>query len=383
MDLDYCKNIECSEYAFKNTIFCQDCLNYISISINPFLKGWISRNQTKKKLKLNILSNSLSPFLKGIISRNQVKKKLKLNILSKSLSPFINGFITRKKTKNIIDTETENTIDNIHLSSLYLTPDKGITKKILINGNNEFPNNGQLVTVHYIGTLLDGTEFDSSYKRIFPFEFILGQNNVIPLWDIGIKTMSKREKSILIGTSDYCYQNQELPNIPAGSTLQFEVELIDFKDKPKELFELTPSERSEIMIDNKLKAKTLYDNNKIPDCILYYKKALDSLLDDIHPEKINILCNLCIIYAKLLDWNNSLIYIQKAYEIDNKNTKILYWLAKVYYNLKKYDNAINISKKLNYIDNNNSLAKLIIKDSLSNKKFENEKNKKMYQKMFS
>ena len=195
--------------------------------------------------------------------------------------------------------------------------------------------------------------------------------------------MSKGEKAHLIGTSDYCYQNQELPNIPAGSTLYFEVELIDFKDKPKELFELTSEERTELMIDNKLKAKTLYDNNKIPECIVYYKKAIDSLLDDLHPEKINILCNLAIIYAKLLDWNNSLIYIQKAYEIDNKNTKILYWLAKVYYNLKKYDNAINISKKLNYIDNNNSLAKLIIKDSLSNKKFENEKSKKMYQKMFS
>tara|TARA_Y100000591_G_scaffold28262_1_gene20882 strand:+ start:7822 stop:8871 length:1050 start_codon:yes stop_codon:yes gene_type:complete len=348
MDLDYCKNIECSEYAIKNTIFCQECLNYISITINPFLKGWISRNQTKKKLKLNILS--------------------------KTLSPFINGLITRKKIKN--------TTDNKHLSLLYLTPDKGITKKILKNGNNEFPNNGQLVTVHYIGTLEDGTEFDNSYKRIYPFEFILGNNNVIPLWDMGIKTMSKGEKSILIGTSDYCYQNQELPNIPAGSTLHFEVELIDFKDKPKELFELTPEERTELMLDNKLKAKTLYDNNKIPECIVYYKKAIDSLLDDLHPEKINILCNLAIIYAKLLDWNNSLIYIQKAYEIDNKNIKILYWLAKVYYNLKKYDNAINISKKLNHIDPNNSLSRLIIKDSLSNKKFENEKNKKMYQKMF-
>ena len=114
-----------------------------------------------------------------------------------------------------------------------------------------------------------------------------------------------------------------------------------------------------------------------------FEKAIDSLLDDSHPEKVNIFCNLGIIYAKLLDWNNSLIYVQKAYEIDNKNTKILYWLAKAYYNLKKYDNAINISKKLNHLDKNNSLARLIIKDSLSNKKFENEKNKKMYQKMFS
>jgi len=344
MDLDYCKNIECAEYTVKNTIFCQNCLNYISISINPFLKGWISRNETKHKMKLDILSKSLSPFIKG--------------------------FTTRKNIQYTI-------------SSTFLTPDKGITKIIKKKGDNTFPVDGQLVTVHYIGTLSDGTEFDSSYKQIYPFEFILGQNNVISLWDIGIKTMTKGEKAVLIGTSNYCYQNQELPNIPAGSTLHFEVELIDFKDKPKELFELTPDERSTLMMENKLKAKTLYDSNKIPECIMYYKKAIDSLLDDTHPEKINILCNLCIIYAKLLDWNNSLLYIQQAYEIDNKNTKILYWLAKAYYNLKKYDNAINISKKLNYLDKNNSLARLIIKDSLSNKKFENEKNKKMYQKMFS
>ena len=345
MDLDYCKNIECSEYTVKNTIFCQNCLDYISITINPFLKGWISRSQAKKLTKLNTLVKSLSPFINGYITRTNIKKTF--------------------------------------LKFISLTPDKGIKKQILQKGNKTFPNDGQLVTVHYIGTLSDDTEFDNSYKKIYPFEFILGQNNVIPLWDIGIKTMAKGEKSILIGTSDYCYQNQELPNIPAGSTLHFEVELIDFKDKPKELFELTPNERSEIMLENKLKAKTLYDSNKIPECIMYYKKALDSLLDDIHSEKITILCNLGIIYAKLLDWDNSLIYIQKAYEIDNKNTKILYWLAKIYYNLKNYDNAINISNKLIHIDKNNSLAKLIIKDSLSNKKFDNEKRKKMYQKMFT
>ena len=93
MNLDYCKNIECSEYSVKNTIFCQNCLNYIFDTINPYFTGWISRNQTKKKLKLNILSKSLSPFINGVITR----KKIKLNILSNSLFPFINGVITRKK----------------------------------------------------------------------------------------------------------------------------------------------------------------------------------------------------------------------------------------------------------------------------------------------
>ena len=50
MNLDYCKNIECSEYSVKNTIFCQNCLNYIFDTINPYFTGWISRNQTKKNL---------------------------------------------------------------------------------------------------------------------------------------------------------------------------------------------------------------------------------------------------------------------------------------------------------------------------------------------
>ena len=83
-----------------------------------------------------------------------------LNILSKTLSTFINGFITRKKIYNIAN--------KIPSTKLYLTQDKGITKKILKNGDKSFPTNGQLVTVHYIGTLSNGSEFDSSYKRIYP-----------------------------------------------------------------------------------------------------------------------------------------------------------------------------------------------------------------------
>ena len=67
-------------------------------------------------------------------------EKVKLNILSNSLSPFINGFITRKKINNII-------VNDINLSLSYLTPDKGITKKILQKGDRAFPTKGQLVTV--------------------------------------------------------------------------------------------------------------------------------------------------------------------------------------------------------------------------------------------
>nr|GFB73429.1 FKBP-type peptidyl-prolyl cis-trans isomerase domain-containing protein [Tanacetum cinerariifolium] len=58
------------------------------------------------------------------------------------------------------------------------------------------PLNGDEVEVHYVGSLLDGTRFDSSFDRQMPFKFKLGLGNVIQGWDDGIKTMKKGEKAL-------------------------------------------------------------------------------------------------------------------------------------------------------------------------------------------
>ena len=57
--------------------------------------------------------------------------------------------------------------------------------KITQEGEGDFPINGSKISAHYIGQLLDGTEFDSSVKRDRPFEFVLGQGRVIKCWDEG------------------------------------------------------------------------------------------------------------------------------------------------------------------------------------------------------
>ncbi|BDA45510.1 Peptidyl-prolyl cis-trans isomerase FKBP62 [Coccomyxa sp. Obi] len=112
-----------------------------------------------------------------------------------------------------------------------LTGDGGVIKKILVEGSGwETPSKGDEVTVHYVGTLEDGTVFDSSRERDTPFVFSLGQGRVIKGWDEGVKTFKKGEKALLTCKADYAYGEQgSPPKIPPNATLNFEVELLSWK----------------------------------------------------------------------------------------------------------------------------------------------------------
>ena len=89
---------------------------------------------------------------------------------------------------------------------------------------------GKQVKLHYTGTLLNGKKFDSSLDRNKPFEFILGRGQVVPGWDEGIALMKQGGKATLIIPSDIAYGDQPNQNIPAFSTLVFEVELLEVAD---------------------------------------------------------------------------------------------------------------------------------------------------------
>ncbi len=85
---------------------------------------------------------------------------------------------------------------------------------------------GNKVTVNYKGTLLDGTEFDSSYRRGDPFSFVLGQGQVIQGWERGILGMKEGGKRKLIIPPSLGYGSQQMGSIPPNSVLVFEVELL-------------------------------------------------------------------------------------------------------------------------------------------------------------
>jgi FKBP-type peptidyl-prolyl cis-trans isomerase len=88
---------------------------------------------------------------------------------------------------------------------------------------------GKTVTVNYVGTLADGTKFDSSYDRNEPFDFALGQGQVIKGWDQGVAGMKVGGKRKLVIPPDLAYGAQGQGSIPANSTLTFEVELLGVK----------------------------------------------------------------------------------------------------------------------------------------------------------
>nr|KJB42561.1 hypothetical protein B456_007G157600 [Gossypium raimondii] len=107
---------------------------------------------------------------------------------------------------------------------------QGLKKKLVKEGEGwENPETGDEVEVHYTGTLLDGTKFDSSRDRGTPFKFALGQGQVIKGWDEGIKTMKKGENAIFTIPPELAYgESGSPPTIPPNATLQFDVELLSW-----------------------------------------------------------------------------------------------------------------------------------------------------------
>ncbi len=85
---------------------------------------------------------------------------------------------------------------------------------------------GQGLTMHYSGTLENGTKFDSSYDRGEPFRFVLGAGQVIQGWDLGIQGMKVGGKRKLIIPSSLGYGERGIGPIPPNATLIFEVELL-------------------------------------------------------------------------------------------------------------------------------------------------------------
>ena len=95
----------------------------------------------------------------------------------------------------------------------------------LIVGSGAAVATGDTVTVHYVGTLTNGTKFDSSYDRGQPFSFRVGAGQVIAGWDQGLVGMRVGGKRKLVIGSALAYQNQRTGSIPPNSTLVFDVTL--------------------------------------------------------------------------------------------------------------------------------------------------------------
>ena len=90
---------------------------------------------------------------------------------------------------------------------------------------------GDTVSVHYVGTLTNGTKFDSSYDRSQPYPFQIGAGRVIAGWDQGVPGMRVGGKRRLTIPPSLAYGNQAVGSIPPNSTLIFEIDLLSIVGK--------------------------------------------------------------------------------------------------------------------------------------------------------
>jgi len=135
---------------------------------------------------------------------------------------------TREKREAEAKAKQKELLDSV--AAGYDETPSGLRYKILQNGEGKQATKGAMVSVHYKGQLLDGTVFDSSYKRKQPIDFAIGVGQVIPGWDEGIQLLKVGDKARLVIPSDLAYGAQGAGGvIPPNATLIFDVELMNVK----------------------------------------------------------------------------------------------------------------------------------------------------------
>jgi FKBP-type peptidyl-prolyl cis-trans isomerase len=147
----------------------------------------------------------------------------------------------RQKISALLKSSYEAQADNNHRAAAkflaengkktdVVTTASGLQYKVLAGGSGDSPKPSDEVTVNYRGTLLDGTEFDSSYKRGQPASFQV--NRVIPGWTEALQLMRPGAKYQLFIPPQLAYDMRSRPPIPPGSMLVFDVELLSVKATP-------------------------------------------------------------------------------------------------------------------------------------------------------
>lgn len=140
---------------------------------------------------------------------------------------------------------------------------------------------GTTASIHYTGTLLDGTKFDSSRDRGQPFETEVGVGRVIKGWDAVMPTMAKNERAEVLIQSDFAYGEMgSPPTIPANAPLIFDMEMLDWFGEDISVEKNKALTKIILKRGNKSKLPQLDENNQVPDNV---DQVLDND-DDEDPE---------------------------------------------------------------------------------------------------
>ncbi|CEG39850.1 peptidyl-prolyl cis-trans isomerase [Plasmopara halstedii] len=216
-----------------------------------------------------------------------------------------------------------------------LSGDGGVLKETYFEGSGECPPAGDEIRAHYTGTLLDGTKFDSSRDRDSEFKFVLGKGNVIKAWDLAFASMRVGEKAMLTCKPEYAYgANGSPPKIPANATLKFDVELLGFSPKAKEMWEMDTAEKVDQATKLKAMGTEQFKAKQFGIAASTYNDAASFMEDmyDVADEDKKIMkdlqttcyLNAAMAYLKVENYAEAVSVATKALSNDPTNVKALF-----------------------------------------------------------
>ena len=174
------------------------------------------------------LRNLISGFIAGTKGKDQ---KIPMSVVEKEIQSRMQGFIDKNLSK-VYGANKEAGAKFMATNKTkpgVKTTASGLQYKVIKEGAGESPDDDDVVTVHYTGTLVDGTVFDSSRERGEPIEFPV--NGVIAGWTEALKLMKPGSQFMLYIPANLAYGDKKTGPIPEGSTLIFDVELLKIEKK--------------------------------------------------------------------------------------------------------------------------------------------------------
>eukprot|EP01062_Namystynia_karyoxenos_P082461 TRINITY_DN9292_c1_g1_i1.p1 TRINITY_DN9292_c1_g1~~TRINITY_DN9292_c1_g1_i1.p1 ORF type:complete len:489 (+),score=172.09 TRINITY_DN9292_c1_g1_i1:75-1541(+) len=276
--------------------------------------------------------------------------------------------------------------------------DGGLLKKVLEEGTSEDgPFDGAEVSVHYTGTLHTpedrrGEKFDSSRDRGDYFKFIVGQQQVIKGWDKGVASMKKNERAILRCRSDYAYGDSGAgAQIPAGATLDFDVQLFDWAEKQKEPWELTTPEKLEQASKCKERGTAAFKTQSWQEALSQYEKGvsyLDDLDDEVdaveqlRPLLLSLSLNVAAVGLKTGDTGKTISAADKVLAKDPDNVKALFRRGQARVARGEHEDAVGDFKRCAELDPGNKEVERALAKAQQGAKAARQKEKEMLKGMF-
>lgn len=197
--------------------------------------GWVVATEPAGLPQLELSEEEIEHFIDGIregadgapppVNLREIGPKMQAFLRSKAEASQQKRMAKAKKEAQMRKAKAQEYFAKLDKQDNVKKTESGLYYEILDPGSGEKPVATDEVKVHYEGRLTNGDMFDSSLKRQQPATF--GLNQVIPGWTEGLQLIGKGGKIKLYIPADLAYGNQPKPGIPPGSTLIFDVELLD------------------------------------------------------------------------------------------------------------------------------------------------------------